>query len=39
MDNIDERYKRGKIYIVKCKYDDSLKYVGSTIRTLNIRLS
>jgi len=39
MDNIDERYKRGKIYIVKCKYDDTLKYVGSTFRKLNERLS
>ena len=37
MDNIDERYKKGKIYIVKCKYDDSLIYVGSTIRCLNVR--
>jgi len=39
MDNIDERYKRGKIYIVKCKYDDNLIYVGSTIRKLNRRLA
>jgi hypothetical protein len=39
MDNIDERYKNGKIYIVKCKNDDNLKYVGSTIRELNVRLS
>jgi hypothetical protein len=37
MNNIDEKYKRGKIYIVKCKYDDNLIYVGSTIRCLNRR--
>ena len=39
MDTIDEKYKRGKIYVVKCKYDDTLKYVGSTICKLNERLS
>jgi len=39
MDTIDERYKRGKIYIVKCKYDDNLIYVGSTIRKLNRRFA
>ena len=39
MDTIDEKYKRGKIYVVKCKYDDNLKYVGSTILKLNRRLS
>jgi len=39
MDNIDEKYKRGKIYVVKCKYDDSLIYVGSTICKLNKRFA
>ena len=39
MDNIDERYKNGKIYVVKCKNDDTLIYVGSTINKLNDRLT
>ena len=38
-DIIDKRYENGKIYIVKCKYDNNLIYVGSTIRTLEERLS
>jgi len=36
-DVVDERYVNGKIYVVKCKYDDALVYVGSTIHALNIR--
>ena len=28
---MDERYKRGKIYTIRCRYDDTLIYVGSTI--------
>jgi len=39
MAKIDERYKRGKIYTVRCKYDDSLIYVGSTIEKLSIRMA
>ena len=38
MANIDERYKRGKIYTVRCRYDDSLVYVGSTIQSLAKRI-
>jgi len=34
----DERYKRGKIYTIRCRYDDSLIYVGSTIDTLAKRM-
>ena len=37
-DIVDKRYENGKIYIVRCKYDDNLIYVGSTIRTLEERL-
>ena len=36
-DIVDKRYENGKIYVVKCKYDDSLIYVGSTINTLEGR--
>jgi hypothetical protein len=36
-DVIDPRYVNGKIYLVKCKYDNDLVYVGSTIRDINIR--
>jgi len=36
-DVVDKRYENGKIYIVKCKYDDELVYVGSTYRTLEVR--
>ena len=39
MAEIDERYKRGKIYTIRCRYDDSLIYVGSTIDTLAKRMS
>ena len=38
MTSIDERYKRGKIYTIRCKYDDSLIYVGSTIQPLSVRM-
>ena len=38
MAEIDERYKRGKIYTIRCRYDDSLIYVGSTIDTLAKRI-
>ena len=39
MANIDERYKRGKIYTIRCRYDDNLIYVGSTIDKLAKRFS
>jgi hypothetical protein len=32
-------YKRSKIYTIRCKTDDSLIYVGSTVETLSSRLS
>jgi len=38
MAKIDERYKRGKIYTIRCRYDDSLVYVGSTIDNLAKRM-
>jgi hypothetical protein len=38
-DVVDKRYDNGKIYVVRCKYDDALVYVGSTIRTLEERFS
>ena len=38
-DVVDKRYEEGKIYLVKCKYDDELVYVGSTIRKLGERFS
>jgi len=36
-DIVDKRYENGKIYLVKCKYDDTLVYVGSTYRPLDVR--
>jgi len=39
MAKIDERYKRGKIYTVRCQYDHSLIYVGSTIDKLAKRMA
>lgn len=39
MSKIDPRYKRGKIYCVRCRYDDELCYVGSTIQTLSNRMA
>jgi len=38
MANIDERYKRGKIYTIRCRNDDCLVYVGSTIQSLAKRI-
>ena len=38
-DVVDKRYENGKIYVVKCKYDDTLVYVGSTIQNLCNRMS
>ena len=38
MAKIDERYKRGQIYTIRCRYDDSLIYVGSTINILAKRM-
>jgi hypothetical protein len=32
-------YKKGKIYTIRCKTDDSLIYVGSTVESLSSRLS
>jgi len=39
MAKIDERYKRGKIYTIRCRYDYSLIYVGSTIDKLAKRIA
>jgi hypothetical protein len=39
MATIDERYKRGKIYTIRCRYDDTLIYVGSTIDKLAKRFA
>ena len=39
MADIDERYKRGKVYTIRCRYDDTLIYVGSTIDKLSKRMS
>jgi hypothetical protein len=39
MTEIDERYKRGKIYTIRCRYDDSLVYVGSSIDNLAKRFA
>jgi len=36
-DVVDERYENGKIYLVICKNNPKLKYVGSTIITLEER--
>jgi len=36
-DIVDERYENGKIYLVKCKNDDTLVYVGSTNMSLEER--
>jgi hypothetical protein len=38
-DVIDPRYVNGKIYLVKCKYDNDLVYVGSTKNTLENRFA
>ena len=39
MANVDERYQRGKVYTVRCRYDDTLIYVGSTIDKLAKRMA
>ena len=39
MTEIDERYKRGKIYTIRCRYDDTLIYVGSSIDNLAKRFA
>ena len=39
MDKIDERYENGKIYTIRCRYDDELIYVGSTIQKLCMRMA
>lgn len=39
MDKIDEKYKKGKIYTIRCRYDDDLIYVGSTIQELSQRMT
>jgi len=36
-DVVDKRYDNGKIYVVRCKYNTDLRYIGSTIRTLEDR--
>ena len=36
-DIVDERYKNGKIYLVKCKNDDTSVYVGNTYTSLEER--
>ena len=38
MDKIDKKYENGKIYTIRCKYDDKLIYVGSTILSLCKRM-
>ncbi len=30
---MSDKYKNGKIYTIRCKNDDTLTYVGSTIQT------
>ena len=39
MDKIDKRYENGKIYTIRCRYDDDLIYVGSTIQKLCMRMA
>jgi hypothetical protein len=39
MTEIDERYKRGKIYTIRCRDDNSSIYVGSTIDKLAKRMA
>ena len=36
---MDARYHRGKIYTIRCRYDDSKIYVGSTINDLSRRMT
>ena len=35
---MSDKYKNGKIYTIRCKNDDSLIYVGSTVQPLFKRL-
>lgn len=37
--NINPKYQNGKIYTIRCKYDDTLIYVGSTIQKLCVRMA
>tara|TARA_B110001450_G_scaffold18870_1_gene17305 strand:- start:138 stop:761 length:624 start_codon:yes stop_codon:yes gene_type:complete len=39
MENIDTKYQRGQIYTVRCRYDDTKIYVGSTIQPLAVRMA
>ncbi len=39
MTTTNEIYRRGQIYTIRCRYDDSLVYVGSTIQPLAKRMS
>ena len=32
-------YKQGKIYTIRCKTDDTLIYVGSTVQSLSERMA
>ena len=38
-DVVDKRYENGKIYVVRCKNNPNLIYVGSTITTLGQRFT
>ena len=38
MDSINPKYQNGKIYTIRCRYDDNLIYVGSTIQPLSKRM-
>ena len=37
--NINPKYQNGKIYTIRCRYDDNLIYVGSTIQKLCMRMA
>ena len=34
---MSDKYKNGKIYTIRCKNDDTLIYVGSTVQPLHKR--
>ena len=36
---MSSKYSKGKIYTIRCRYDDTKIYVGSTIMTLSRRLT
>ena len=38
MTTTNETYQRGQIYTIRCRYDDSLVYVGSTTQHLAKRM-